>query len=38
VDEALSLLNEGRIVNAKTIIALQWLAANYDSVKHRWPS
>jgi ADP-ribose pyrophosphatase len=36
VDEALSLLNEGRIVNAKTIIALQWLAANYDSVKHRW--
>lgn len=38
VDDALSLLDEGRIVNAKTIIALQWLAANYDSVKHRWSS
>ena len=38
VDDALALLNEGRIVNAKTIIALQWLAANYDSVKHRWSS
>ncbi len=36
VGEAQSLLNEGRIVNAKTIIALQWLAANYDSVKKRW--
>jgi ADP-ribose pyrophosphatase len=36
VDEALSLLDEGRIVNAKTIIALQWLAANYDSLKRRW--
>lgn len=36
VDEALSLLNEGKIVNAKTIIALQWLAANYANVKKRW--
>ncbi len=36
VDEALSLLGEGRIVNAKTIIALQWLASNYDKVKKRW--
>ena len=36
VDEALSLLEEGRIVNAKTIIALQWLAANYDNLKSRW--
>lgn len=36
IDEALSLLREGRIVNAKTIIALQWLAANYESVKRRW--
>ena len=36
VNEALSLLHEGKIVNAKTIIALQWLASNYDSVKKRW--
>lgn len=36
VDEALSLLREGRIVNAKTIIALQWLAANYEDLKSRW--
>ena len=27
-DEALALLANGRIVNAKTIIALQWLALN----------
>ena len=36
VDEALSLLADGRIVNAKTIIALQWLASNYNDVKNRW--
>ncbi len=36
VMEALSLLQEGKIVNAKTIIALQWLASNYDKVKKRW--
>ncbi len=36
VGEALSLLREGRIVNAKTIIALQWLASNYDKVRKRW--
>ena len=36
VDEALSLLADGKIVNAKTIIALQWLASNYDDVKKRW--
>ncbi len=36
VDEALSLLREGKIVNAITIIALQWLATSYDSVKKRW--
>lgn len=36
VMEALSLLHEGKIVNAKTIIALQWLASNYDRVKKRW--
>lgn len=36
VDEAIALLNQGRIANAKTIIALQWLAAHYQSVKKRW--
>lgn len=38
VKEAASLLAEGRIVNAKTIIALQWLATNYEHVKSRWLS
>ncbi len=33
-DEAQSLLDSGRIVNAKTIIALQWLAMN----RHRLDS
>jgi len=36
VKEALSFLDEGKIANAKTIIALQWLAAHYDGIKHRW--
>ena len=37
IDEAMSLLDDGRIVNAKTIVALQWLAMNYDGLKKRWP-
>jgi ADP-ribose pyrophosphatase len=36
VDQALALVDDGKIVNAKTIIALQWLASHYDSVKNRW--
>lgn len=36
VDAAMTLLADGKIVNAKTIIALQWLASNYDDVKKRW--
>ena len=36
VEEAVSLLDEGRIVNAKTIIALQWIARHYDSLKSKW--
>lgn len=36
VDEALEMLREGRIVNGKTIIALQWLALNYSQLKRRW--
>ena len=36
VDEAIGLLNAGKIVNAKTIIALQWLALNYARLKQHW--
>ena len=38
VEKALALLDEGRVVNAKTIVALQWLALNYERVKARWPA
>ena len=36
VEDAVALLDEGRIVNAKTIIALQWIARHYPSLKTRW--
>ena len=36
VEDAVALLDEGRIVNAKTIIALQWLARRYPWLKRRW--
>jgi len=36
VDEALALLANGRIVNAKTVIALQWLAMHYETLCTRW--
>ena len=36
IDEALEMLKAGRIVNGKTIIALQWLALNYRQLKRRW--
>ena len=36
IDEALAMLNEGRIVNGKTIIALQWLTLQYERVKQEW--
>jgi len=36
VAKAIGLLDSGRIVNAKTIIALQWLALNYTDLKRRW--
>lgn len=36
IDEALAMLAEGRIVNAKTIIALQWLAANRSELQRKW--
>ena len=36
VEDAVALLDEGRIVNAKTIIALQWIARHYASLKAQW--
>lgn len=36
VDRAFEMLSTGKIVNAMTIIALQWLALNYDRLKTRW--
>lgn len=38
LNEAIRLLNTGRISSASAIIALQWLALNRDSVRHRWLS
>jgi ADP-ribose pyrophosphatase len=36
VDEALAALEAGKIGNAVTIIALQWLALNRDKVRAAW--
>jgi ADP-ribose pyrophosphatase len=36
VDEAIALLDQDRIVNAKTIIALQWLALHRETLRERW--
>ena len=36
VDDAIGLLDAGRVVNAKSIIALQWLALHYPSLKCQW--
>ncbi|MGJ8692832.1 MAG: NUDIX domain-containing protein [Thalassotalea sp.] len=33
---ALKLLAEGKILNAATIIGLQWLALNYQSLQQQW--
>ncbi len=35
-DQALSLLGEGRIDNAASIIGLQWLALNHAEIRDRW--
>jgi ADP-ribose pyrophosphatase len=35
-EEAFALLDQGRIANAMTIIALQWLRINRESVRKRW--
>ena len=36
LEEALAALDDGRIDNAASIIALQWLALNRDKVRERW--
>lgn len=36
VKDALTLLDSAKVVNGKTIIALQWLALHYDGLKARW--
>ncbi len=36
VHEALGMLDGGRIVNGKTIIALQWLALHYERIRQEW--
>lgn len=36
LDQALADLAAGRIVNSLTIIGLQWLALNRDTLKRRW--
>jgi ADP-ribose pyrophosphatase len=35
-DEAMAWIGQGKIANATTIIALQWLALHKDTVKARW--
>ncbi len=35
-DEAMRFLEAGKIGNATTIIALQWLALNRDALRERW--
>jgi len=36
INEAMRHLQAGKIVNAKTIIALQWLQLNYTELKNDW--
>ena len=36
VEEAVGRLDQGLVVNAKTIIVLQWLSLNYERLKSAW--
>ena len=38
VEQAVALAEDGSINNAITLVALQWLALNYASLKQRWQS
>ncbi len=35
-DEAIAMIADGRVANAVTIIALQWLSLNRDGLRRRW--
>lgn len=35
-DEALAMLADGSIDNASTVLALQWLSLNHESLRARW--
>jgi len=37
-DEAFKLLDEGKITNSMTLIALQWFQINRDIVRDKWPA
>lgn len=37
VETAISLLDDNRIDNGITVVALHWLARNYERLKHDWP-
>ena len=36
VEEAFAMLDDGRILNAMTIIPLQWFRANHAALRARW--
>ena len=36
VEEAFAMLDDGRIINAMTIIPLQWFRANHEALRARW--
>ena len=36
LSDALSLVEDGRICNSKTLIALQWLALNHPRLTSNW--
>ncbi|MFT5392767.1 MAG: ADP-ribose pyrophosphatase [Gammaproteobacteria bacterium] len=36
VAQAIELLEQGKVSNAKTVVALQWLALHYDALKAEW--
>ncbi|MBC8338724.1 MAG: NUDIX domain-containing protein [Alphaproteobacteria bacterium] len=35
-DEAFAMMEQGRFINAMTIVALQWLKANRDTIRTEW--
>ena len=36
VDEAFAMLDQGRINNAMTLLAMQWFRANHEALRARW--